>query len=63
MKNLSFCAVGGKFPASQLSEQELAVYRHREKQKMYKNLSLYLDICARAKVIIVPVTEFHFDLQ
>lgn len=42
--------LGGKFPASQLTEQQVDAYRQHEKEKINKVLDEYLLICTVAKV-------------
>lgn len=42
--------VGGKFPVSSLSEQEVILHREKEKQDMCDVLDEYIRICAKARV-------------
>jgi len=48
---VSWFAVGGRWPASSLQEQELRAYREIERQNMNKALIDYLSICRQMGVV------------
>lgn len=46
-------AVGGKFPADKLKDEEVTAYRDLERQKMNRGLNEYLLFCAQLGVIFL----------
>ena len=65
-----FCfAVGTKFPASKLKDQEVNAYWEVERQEMLKILDKYLLLCLRTGVLVssctlvYAVVEFQFKLE
>ena len=57
---LFYFVVGGMFPISMASEEQVNSYRQEERKIMNTTLSQYLDVCAGSKVNIALVETFIF---